>query len=233
MNLAEVTALLEANKDDRGIKAWRERFAGDSGLKTYGIGLTKLRKLAKQVGRNRALALELWESRYYDAKVISLLVDDPKQITREQVERQVEELEGGYLAHVFSACGATLAKTSFVRELADEWMAHADPARRRCGFGLLYELSKSKKKSAPDEAYFLGWVKHIEAAYPAADTDTLMAMGTALRGVGKRTKKLNAAALKVARKIGPIDFDERGKCDPFDVTKHLTSASTKKSLGLG
>ena len=52
----------------------------------------------------------------------------------------------------------------------------------------------------------------------------LMAMAGALLGIGKRTKKLNAAALKLAKKIGPLELDETGKCDPFDVAKHLTKA---------
>ena len=60
-----------------------------------------------------------------------------------------------------------------------------------------------------------------------------MAMGGALVGIGKLNKKLNKAALKVAKKIGPIDFNEgTGKCDPFDPVKHLTSDYLKDKLGL-
>ena len=59
-----------------------------------------------------------------------------------------------------------------------------------------------------------------------------MSMAGALMGIGKRSKKLNAAALRVARKIGPIDFDPDGGCDPMDPTKHLTSDYIKKKLGL-
>ena len=51
-------------------------------------------------------------------------------------------------------------------------------------------------------------------------------------GIGKRNKVLNAAALEVAVKIGPIDFDPDGRCDPFDVAKHLTSDYLKKKLDL-
>ena len=51
-------------------------------------------------------------------------------------------------------------------------------------------------------------------------------------GMGKRSKKTNAAALKVARKIGPIDFDPDGRCDPMDVSKHLTSDYVTKKLGI-
>jgi len=42
---------------------------------------------------------------------------------------------------------------------------------------------------------------------------------------------LNQAAIPVAKKIGPIDFDKSGKCDPLDVTKHLTSDYIKSKFG--
>jgi hypothetical protein len=52
-------------------------------------------------------------------------------------------------------------------------------------------------------------------------------MGGALMSIGKRNKKLNAAAIKLATAIGPIHFsDEVKKCEPMNVLKHLTSDST-------
>ena len=232
MNTTEVIALLRDNQDERGIKHWNNGAAGDSGLRSFGIGLTRLRKMAKQIGRDAELAARLWSSEYYDARVISLLIDDPKTITMEQAERQVEELSGGMLSHVFASCDATLAKAPFVRDLADKWMGSSDPVRRCCGYGLLYEVSKSNKKSAPEESWFLSWVAHIDDNWRQEGTSVLLAMGTALMGAGKRSKALNAAALKVARDIGPIVFDETGKCDPMDFEKHLTSEYIKKRLGL-
>ena len=59
-----------------------------------------------------------------------------------------------------------------------------------------------------------------------------MSMAGALMGMGKRTVKLNAAALKVANKIGPIDFDPDVRCDPMDVSKHLKGEFIQKKLGL-
>lgn len=232
MTKAEVLQHLKDNQDARGIAHWNKHPEKSGGLRSYGIGLTKLRKYAKTVGRDPKLARTLWKSKVYEAKVIGLLIDDPKTMTMEQAEQQVEELDGGFLAHVFSTCGAPLAKTSFVVELADKWIDSDDPVRRRCGYGLLYEISKSKKKSAPDEDYFLGHIKRIDERRSKQETDSLMCMANALMGMGMRTKTLNAAALKVANAIGPIDFDPNGRCDPYDVAKHLTGEHAKKKLGL-
>jgi 3-methyladenine DNA glycosylase AlkD len=78
-NQDEVFALLETHKNERGIQHWNQCYATRQGaLKCFGIGLTVLRKLAKKIGRNHKLALQLWTSDFYDEKFISLLIDDPK-----------------------------------------------------------------------------------------------------------------------------------------------------------
>ena len=212
----------------RSRKNWKKLNSGP--LRSYGIGLTKLRKFAKSIGRDSRLSKSLWNSDIHEMKIISILIDDPKKMTMEQADEQVDQLEGGYLAHVFSSCDAPLAKTSFVVELADKWIDSKSPMRQRCGYGLLYEISKDKKKSAPDELYFLSHIEKIDKRRKAAKTDCLMSMAGALMGMGMRTKKLNSAALKVAKAIGPIVHSET--CDPYDVAKHLSGEFAKKKLGI-
>ncbi len=229
MNTSQVMQLLEANQNDRGIEHW-QRLYPNSKLKSFGIGLTVQRKLAKQIGKNHELAMELWQSDYYDAKVIALLIDEPKLLTREQAEQQVEQLDGGMLTHVFSSCDATLAKTPFVVELASDWVDSRDPVRRSCAYGLLYEISKWKKKSAPDDEFFLDRMKHIENTFADESRSVQGSMGGALLGIGKRNVVLNGAALKLAKQLGPIKFDDDEKCEPMNLVKHLTSDYLKKKF---
>lgn len=230
MNKADVIKYLDANQDARGIAYWEKHADASGGLRSYGIGLTRLRKFARQAGRDAKLAKQLWQSDIYEARIIALLIDDPKQMTIEQAETQVEQLQGGYLAHVFSSCDATLAKAPFVRELLDQWIASEDIIRRRCGYGLLYEVSKWKKKSAPNEADFLGYLARIRKTYSHQPMPVLLAMGAAIMGIGMRSKKLNAEAIRVARLIGPINFDPDGKCDPMDVAMKLESDLVQNRL---
>ena len=232
MTVSEVLAMLDAERDERGIRNWENLGASTAGMRSYGIGLTRLRKLAKQIGRNRELAQALWKTDVHEARVIALLIDDPARITREQAEKQVEQLAGGMLAHVFSSCDATLAKTSFVVELADQWVRSDDPVRRDCGYGLLYEASKFTGKKAPSEAFFLAQVERIAGTIATEPEKVRLSMGAALMGIGKRSAVLNRAALKVARDVGPIEFTSvSGECEPFDVVKHLTSDRLKEKFG--
>ena len=232
MNKSEVLKYLKDNRDERGIAHWEKRPDNSGGLKSVGIGLTRLRKFGKEIGRDAKLASALWQTDLYEAKIVALLIDDPKTMTIEQAEQQVEQLEGGYLAHVFSSCDATLAKAPFVVELMEKWIGSKDEMRRRCGYGLLYEISKSKQKSAPSDDEFLAHLGWIEKTYPKQSIDTLMSMGAAVMGIGMRNKKLHTAALKVAQKMGSVDFDPDGRCPPTDFAQRLMSDVVTKRLGL-
>lgn len=231
MTVSEVLALLDAERDEGGMSNWQKLGAGTAGMRSFGIGLTRLRQLAKRIGRDRDLAQALWKTDVYDARILALLIDDPARMTRDQAERQVEELAGGMLAHVFASCDATLAKTSFVIELAHDWVHSDDPVRRACGYGLLYEVSKLSGKKAPSEAFFLAHVERISDRIHGESEGVRLAMGTALMGIGKRSTALNEAALRVARAVGPIEFTSAsGRCEPFDVGKHLTADRLKEKL---
>lgn len=232
MTKAEVIALLRENRNDRGVENWKKRGRKETGLKSFGIGLTQLRKLAKKIGRDHKLARTLWNSDIYDAKIIGLLIDDPKQLTREQVEKQVEGLQGGYLSHVFSSCDATLPKAPFAFELACEWMASDDAVRRRCAYGLLYEFSKMKKVEGMDDDFLLERIEHIRKEIHGEDMWVREAMNSALMGIGKRNRRLNKAAIRAARAIGAVDIDygDDNSCEPLDVLKHLQSEFLQKKL---
>ena len=104
MKKSDVFAWLKENQDERGIAHWKKSENTPAGMKSYGIGLVTLRKFAKSVGRDAKLAGQLWKSDVHEMRIISLLVDDPKAMKMDQAETQVEQLDGGYLAHVTAWC---------------------------------------------------------------------------------------------------------------------------------
>ena len=93
----------------------------------------------------------------------------------------------------------------------------------------MYELSK-KNPEGMDDAYLLGRIDHIRHAIPGEETLVRAAMAGALIGIGKRNKKLNKAAIRTAKVIGPIDYGDDNSCEPLNVLKHLTSDYLKKKL---
>lgn len=226
---AQVLAMLKEAADPRGIAHWKKR---DHRLKSYGIGLTRLRKLAKEIGRSHRLAESLWKSDVYDAKIVGLLIDEPKLMTREQVESQIDSgLAEGMLVHVFASCDATLSKTPFAFEAACDWMDSPDAVRRQCGYSLLYELTKKNPKGMDDQ-FLIDRIGIIQDHIHDEEMWVRESMNTALMGIGKRNKKLNQAAIRASKAIGPVDIDygDDNSCEPLDVLKHLTSDHLKKKF---
>ena len=60
MTKTQVLALLKENKNERGIANWKKLGSKTGQLKSFGIGLTQLRKLAKHAGNvlNAVRAIE-------------------------------------------------------------------------------------------------------------------------------------------------------------------------------
>jgi 3-methyladenine DNA glycosylase AlkD len=53
----------------------------------YGISVYPLRALAKDIGIDHALALQLWKSGIHEARLLAGFIDDPMMVTESQMER--------------------------------------------------------------------------------------------------------------------------------------------------
>ena len=51
-----------------------------------GGSVPELRKLAKEIGKNHKLALDLWRTGIAEARILAGMVDDSVKLTQEQME---------------------------------------------------------------------------------------------------------------------------------------------------
>ena len=51
----------------------------------YGVTMAQLLGLKKRIGKDHALALALWESGWYEARLLAALVGEPERLTRRQM----------------------------------------------------------------------------------------------------------------------------------------------------
>lgn len=225
INKESVLTYLEANKDARGIKIWQN--SGISGMTSVGIGVTKLKAYAKGIGKNHHLAMELWDEPIFESKILATLIDDPKLIGREQINKQVRELHFWMLSHAY--CNYLLPKFPDVQQLAEEWITSKNDLVRRCGFQLYYQIAKNNKK-LPD-AYFDPILQQIERDIKKEENFVKDAMNNALWSIGMRSKELNERCIYMARSIGKINVDYgQNSCEAIDVVKHLSADRIQKKF---
>lgn len=225
MSINEVLSLLESQKNARGVAYWEK--SAPAALKTFGLGVTQLKAIGKKIGKNHHLALELWKSPYYDARILATIIDDPKQVSEAQVEEQIKEANFWLLS--YSYCSNLLAKTPFVQRKMEAWAASSDHLLRRCGYLLLYHIAKDDKK-LPD-AYFEPYLDTVEKSLQTEENFVKDAMNNALFAIGQRSKPLNTRAIAIAKKIGKVEVDYGdNSCQALDCHKHLTGERVQQKF---
>jgi 3-methyladenine DNA glycosylase AlkD len=162
-----------------------------------GVPMGTLLTLAKQLGKDHALALALWQSGCYEARLLAALIDDPQRVTSRQMNSWAASFESW--ADCDTVCFKLFDQTPFAWEKAHQWAASPREFVKRAGFTLMACLALHDK-AAPDKS-FLGFLPLIEKG--ARDERNFVKKGVnwALRAIGRRNLSLNEAALAVAERL--------------------------------
>ena len=170
------------------------------GLRTdrsFGIKLPDIRAIAKKLGKNHQLALELWETGYHEARFLAVFIDNPKEVTEEQMENWVRDFDSWDICD--QTCGNLFDRTPFAFAKVVEWSSSEEEFVRRASFALMVALAVHLKK-LPDHD-FLHFLPIIERTAGDDRNFVKKAVNWALRQLGKRSKLLHSEALKTAYRI--------------------------------
>jgi len=195
MQATEVLARLEAlesPKDREGMA--RFGIKPDHAL---GIGMTKLRAIAREVGRDHDLALELWSSGMHEARILATIVDDPKRVSREQMESWVVDFDSWDLCD--QACMNLFWRAEDSVEMAFEWAERDEEFVKRAAFALMARFAT--KGARATDGLLESFLPTIERASDDERNFVRKAVNWALRGIGKRNLHLNELAIECAERI--------------------------------
>jgi 3-methyladenine DNA glycosylase AlkD len=178
----------------------QERF-GIRASEVLGVCAPELRKLARSVGSDHALALELRRSGVFEARILAALVEDPTKLTPKEMDTWALEFENW--ADCDAACYGLFDRTPHAAPKAVEWSRRKEEFVRRGGLAIMAGMAVHDKGAA--DSVFLAFLPHIERA--ASDERPLVKKGAswALRQIGKRNVRLNRAAVARARKIARVN----------------------------
>lgn len=200
MDLATALARLEAAGTEQNRTIYRRHGAKDP---LFGVSFAVLHALAKEAKRDHALALGLWATGNYDARLLACMVADPAAATEANLAAWLADIDVYVLVDTF--VGSLAAQVPGVRERADRWAAADRDWTAQAGWDLYGQLAM--RDPALDDAYFLGLLERIEAGIATAGNRTRHSMNGALIGIGIRSAPLRQAAEAAAARIGPVVVD--------------------------
>ena len=168
---------------------------------TLGVPVTVLRRMAKEVGRDHALAEELWRSGIHEARILATIVDDAALVTSRQMDRWVLDFDSWDVCD--HACHNLFRYSTLAVTKAEKWAVDRREFVKRAGFSLMAGLAV-KARDAADETFekFLAMI-----ADGAGDDRNMVkkSVNWALRQIGKRNLRLHGLAIAAAEEIRQQD----------------------------
>ena len=167
-------------------------------VKSYGLRLPQIRKIAKQCGKNHELALKLWNHGYHETYLLATLVEEPEKVDSIQLNEWVNMFYSWDL--VDQACINLLR---FIPEAIDnifKWSNSDAEFVKRTAFSLIAVLAVHNKDVDFDKYFEI-----IKEGSKDNRNFVKKSVNWALRQIGKSSAENNKKALKLAYEILEID----------------------------
>lgn len=166
-----------------------------------GVSVGDLKRYARTLGRDHALAAALWKTGIYEARMLAAFVDDPAQVTVAQMDRWCRDFDSWAVCD--HACFWLFDKTPHAMGRVRAWATRTPEFERRAAFALLASVALHDR-ALPD-AVFARTLPLMKRA--ATDERNFVKKGVlwALRGVGARSPGLRRAAVALATSLAEAE----------------------------
>lgn len=184
----------------------RDRYGvtGKTAEAAFGVGMAAMQKVAKGIrtkdaGQNHALALALWETGHYEARMVASLMDEPTLVNKAQMDKWSKGFDSW--AIVDTVCFKLFDQVSpeLALDRVDAWARNDDEFIKRASVALLACLALHNTDVSERE--LLARFPLVEKI--AGDNRNFVKKGVswALRAMAGRSPKLRAAVTTLSRQL--------------------------------
>ena len=191
--LKETLAQLESLGNEKVRAQNSKNGAGDN---QFGVRLGDIRKLATKTKTNHALAIALWETRNIDARLLAILLINPKNLSGDELDRMVRSVN---FVQVADWLNSYVVKNHPDKEtLRQAWMEDDDPWAARAGWSLTSErIGKN-----PEGLDLPALLDRIESEMGNAAPEAQWTMNFCLAGIGIHFPKYRKRAIAIGETLG-------------------------------
>ncbi len=197
MSFEEVFAELEASGSE-GVRAIYARYGARENQ--FGVGLGKLRALAKKLKTNHPLAMQLWASGNADAMILATILMDYNQLTAQEIEAMLKPLT--YYKLIDELVYNVIVNTHFADEFRLSWLDSAQEMIGRAGWNLQIAVVDQHDGTGID---FDATLNKIEVEMKTAPRRKQESMNQCLVEIGIRFPEFTQRGIKIGEKLGRLD----------------------------
>ena len=199
--------------------------ANIAGMARYGIDTTtalgittpQMQALVRQVKRDHARALALWDTGLRDARMLAILTADPKALTMDEARAWAGDFNSW---EIVDTAADLFTETPFWPALVTKFAEDEREYVRRTAFAMIAGATVHNKDE-PDDA-LLAYLPLIEEHATDPRNFVRKAVNWALRNIGKRNATCHGPALALAEKLAASD-DKTARWIGKDAVRELKS----------
>lgn len=182
----------------------------------FGVALPALRSMAKRIGPNHQLALDLWRNVVREPRILASLIDIPERVTETQMDRWAKSFDSWEICD--QCCQNLFWRTPFALAKVLAWTRRPEEFVKRAGLVLAAVLAVHDEHLEDD--IFVRLLPTLVAAADDGRAYVHKGASWALRQIGKRSDHLRTDVLAA---VAPhIDSDSRAsRWIAHDVAREL------------
>ena len=168
----------------------------------YGVKLTDLRSLAKEIGYDETLSMELSEIDSYDSIFMSILLEDPKQVSVSRItELAVKSRQSSV---VDQALCDLIFSSGHLNALIQAWFHHPDENLRYAFYALYAMHLRKSDLNQIDQELSIKALDKVKERIKMEEPYIQNAMNNMVVMAGLHVPSLVDKAYQVARSIGYV-----------------------------
>ncbi|MDE6778123.1 MAG: DNA alkylation repair protein [Alistipes sp.] len=195
--------------------------------RALGVHIPEVRAIAKRIGTNHRLAMELFDSGVHEAQILASIVADRRLFTPEDMDCWVADFDSWDVCD--QCCMNLFRRLPFAYEKVRFYAAAEREFTRRAGFALLATLAVGDKSASDD--VFRDFLPLTEEYSVDPRPSIRKAVNWALRQIGKRNSRLHPAALAAAERIA-ASGTASARWIGRDAVRELRSEGVLRRLGI-
>jgi 3-methyladenine DNA glycosylase AlkD len=172
-----------------------------AGKGRLGVSVPDMRKIAKGIGKDHQLALDLWDTGVPEGMIVAGMIAEPDKLTEEQMESWVVDINSWDICD--QVCMNLFEKSPLAEKKIYDWSVREEEFVKRTAYALIACLAWHDKVASDED--FIKYFPVIVAGATDERNFVKKAVNWALRNIGKRNQALNKAALQIAYQIQDTD----------------------------
>lgn len=193
MNLTETLSTLQSLADE---KVRKQHIKNGARENLFGVKMGDIRTLAKKIKTDHQLALALWETGNIDARMLAILILNPKELSAGEIEQMVSLEDFAWAADWFY--NYVVKEYADKEQFREKWMNANDKMLARAG----WSLTSGRITRDPEGLNIPAILDRIESEMPKVAPETQWTMNTALAQIGIKHPAYRERALAIGEKLG-------------------------------